>query len=105
MAAKPGQITVRFAYSRHVWPRHIHGSVALQFSPALSFQFTSVAKWPTSDDYTLAIENAVRDVLTARDALAQTSCKLLSVDWDTEASCEFGFAAAARAATLAAFEV
>jgi hypothetical protein len=103
--AKPGYVTVRFEYSRHVGPRNVHGAVVIQFSPASAFQFTSAAQWPTSANYTAAIERAVRDVLTARGALSLTCCKLLSVGWDATASCEVGFEAAARAATDAAFEV
>jgi len=105
MGASPGYVTVRFEYLRHVGPRHVHGSVAIQLSPASAFQFASEAQWPTSADYTAAIERAVRDVLVARGALSQTSCKLLSVGWDAAASCEVGFEAAARAAMDAAFEI
>ena len=105
MGASPGYVTVHFEYSRHVGPRHVHGAVVIQLSPAPAFQFTSAAQWPTSADYTAAIERVVRDVLSVRGALSQTSCKLLSVGWDAAASCEAGFEAAARAATDAAFEV
>ncbi len=105
MDAPPGEVTVHFEYTRHVGPRLVHGAVVLQFSRATSFQFTSVANWPGSDDYTVAVAEAVREVIAARGVLAQTSCTLISVRWDSMASCESGFAAAARAATLAAFEV
>lgn len=105
MAASPGYVAVRFEYSRVIGPRQIHGAVVLEFSPASAFQFVSATKWPTSDDYAAAVERAVRDVLTARGALSQTSCKLLSVGWVAGASCDVGFEAAARAATNAAFEV
>ncbi len=105
MDALPGDVTVRFEYTRHVGPRHVHGAVALQFARASAFQFTSVVTWPGSDDFDAAVAEAVRDVLAARGVLAQTSCKLVSVGWDALASCRSGFAAAARAATLAAFEV
>jgi hypothetical protein len=105
VGASPGHVTVRFEYSRAVGPRQVHGAVVIQLSPASAFHFTSVAKWPTSADYTATIERAVRDVLTTRGALSQTSCKLLAVGWDAAASCEVGFEAAARAATDAAFEV
>lgn len=105
MSASPGYVTVRFEYSRAVGPRQVHGAVVIELSPASAFHFTSVAKWPTSDDYTATIERAVRDVLTTRGAISQTCCKLLSVGWDAAASCEVGFEAAARAATNSAFEV
>jgi hypothetical protein len=105
VGTSPGYVTVRFEYSRHVGPRHVHGAVAIELSPASAYQFTTAARWPTSEDYTAVIESTIREVLTARGALSQTSCKLLSVGWDAAASCEVGFEAAARAATHAAFEV
>jgi len=83
----------------------VHGAVALQFSTAASFQFTSEATWPGPDDYTAAVLEAVRGTLAAKGVLAATTCKLIAVEWDAVASCRQGFAAAARAATLAAFEV
>lgn len=105
MGATPGYVTVRFEYSRVVGPRQIHGAVVIELSPASAFHFVSVAKWPTSADYSTIIERAVRGVLSARGVLSRTSCRLLSVGWDAAASCEVGFEAAARVATNAAFEV
>ena len=105
LGASPGYVTVRFQYSRHIGPRQVHGAVVIQFSPASTFQFTSAAQWPTSADYSAAIERAVRDVLTVRGTLSQTSCRLLSVGWDAVASCEVGFESAASAGTNAAFGV
>ncbi len=105
MDALLGDVTVRFEYTRNVGPRNVHGAVALQFSRAPSFQFMSVVTWPGSDNFDYAVAEAVRDALAARGVLDQTSCKLISVEWDAVASCRSGFTAAARAATLAALEV
>lgn len=102
---KPGEVTVAFDYSRHLGPRFVHGAVTLRFSGADSFAFSSSATWPTSEDYTSAIEAAVRDVLASKGALNRTACKLVAIRWDDISSCQAGFSAAARAAVLAAFEV
>lgn len=55
MDTRPGEVSIHFEYTRHVGPRHVHGAVGLQFSRSASFQFTSVALWPGSDDYTAAV--------------------------------------------------
>jgi hypothetical protein len=102
---KPGEVTVSFEYRRHIGPRFVHGSVTLQFSAGAAFQFCSKAKWPQSDDYTATVESAVREVLADHGVLELATCTLLSIEWDEVASCQAGFAAAARAATRAAFEV
>jgi hypothetical protein len=103
--AKPGEVTIAFEYRRHLGPRFMHGSVTLQFSTGAEFVFQTHAIWPANDDYTSAVERAIRDVLAEQGVLKQTTCTLQSVGWDEHNSCEAGFAAAARAATLAAFEV
>jgi hypothetical protein len=79
--------------------------VTLQFAPGTAFIFQAQASWPRSDDYTLAIERTVREVLSNHGVLHSTQCTLLCIDWDEISSCESGFAAAARAATVAALEV
>jgi hypothetical protein len=104
LRTKPGEVTVSFEYSRHVGPRFVHGAVTLQFGRGNGFEFRSEATWP-QEHYTAAIDRAVRDVLSELGALDSTTCALQSVGWDEVASCEAGFAAAARAATRAAFEV
>jgi hypothetical protein len=100
-----GEVTVSFEYRRHVGPRYVHGAVTLKFSPSRTFEFRSEAIWPPGEDYTSAIERAVREVLSARGVLHSTECTLCRVDWDDVASCESGFAAAGRGAALGAFEV
>jgi hypothetical protein len=102
---KPGEITVSFEYRRQAGPRVVHGSVTLQFSNGSSFRFRSQVRWPHNDDYTNTVEGAVREVLSERHALESTTCTLLRIEWDEVGSCQAGFAAAARAATRAAFEV
>jgi hypothetical protein len=101
----PWEVTVPFEYRRHVGPRYVHGSVTLQFSSSTGFKFESRAVWPQTDDYRCVVEQAVREVLSSRGVLDRTACTLVCVNWDGVASCESGFAAADRAATLAALEV
>jgi len=102
---KSGEVTVSFEHHRHVGPRYVHGSVTIQFSGGSPFQFRSQARWPQNDDYTDAVERAVREALVGLGALEETACTLLSIAWDEAGSCKAGFAAAARAATRSAFEV
>jgi len=100
----PGEVTVSFEYRRHVGPRYVHGSVTLQFAFSTGFQFKTQAIWPRGEDYTSAVERAVREVLANQGVLDCTSCTLVCIDWDEVASCAAGFEAAARAATRGAFE-
>lgn len=102
---KPGYVTVAFEYSRPVGPRAVHGGVKLGFTPAKSFSFHSTATWPTSDDYTNVVEAAVREALAEKGIADNAACTLIAVNWHEVNSCQKGFELAARAATLAAFEV
>jgi hypothetical protein len=102
---KPGLVTVSVDYSRPVGPRSVHGGVTLQFSVATSFNFTSTAVWPRSDDCTVAVERAVLGALEEKGVANKTACRLVAVRWHDVDSCQQGFECAARAATLAAFEV
>ena len=102
---KPGLVKVTFEYSRAMGPRSMHGGLTLEFSKAASYSFSSTAQWPSSDDYTNAVEASVREVLDSKGVANQTACKLTGVTWHPVNSCQSGFQHAARAATLAAMEV
>ena len=101
-----GGIEVTLEFMRHVGPRYIHGGVTLQFDSNLPYAFSSNAVWPTSDNYEVAIREAVENVLLERlGNLDKTRVLLKGVTWDEVNSCEAGFRRAALVATKAAFEV
>ena len=101
----PGQIEVTLEYSRHVGPRFIHGGVTLSFDSLQPYSFASEATWP-SDNYEQAVRESVEQTLIERHGvLERTRVVLKRVTWDKVSSCESGFARAARAAAIAAFEV
>jgi hypothetical protein len=102
-----GEIEVHFKFARHMGPKFIHGAVTLQFEAGRPYSFSSNAHWPSSgDNYEQAIRLTVEETLTAvQGHLNTTSVLLKSIEWDDISSCHSGFERAARAATLAAFEV
>lgn len=101
-----GGIEITLEFSRHVGARYIHGAVTLQFDSHLPYSFESHAIWPTSDNYEMAIQETVEEILRERlGDLSKTRVLLKRVGWDEVNSCESGFRRAARAATNAAFEV
>ena len=101
-----GGIEVTFEFSRHLGPRYVHGSVTLQFSSHLPYTFESTAVWPVSDNYEVAVQESVEEVLLAYlGDLSKTHVLLKRINWDEVSSCEAGFRQAARAATKAAFEI
>jgi len=101
-----GQVSVTFEFSRHVGPRYIHGGVTLQFDSLRPHSFESRANWPTTDQYEADIRGEVERVLLERlGSLDHCQVTLKGITWDAVNSCAAGFAQAARAATLMAFEV
>lgn len=99
-------IEVTLEFSRYVGPRYIHGAVTLMFDSHLPYSFQSQAVWPTSDNYEVAIQEAVEEILRERlGGLNKTRVLLKRIAWDEVNSCESGFRRAAKAATIAAFEV
>ena len=102
----PGQIEVTLSYHRHVGGRYIHGSLTLQFDGTRKYSFTSLATWPSTESYETAIKGAVDRALFERlGSLEHVAIVLTRVELDPVASSEAGFSEAARAATLAAFEL
>jgi hypothetical protein len=102
-----GEVEVQLKFARHMGPRFIHGAVTLQFSAGRAYSFSSNAHWPsTNENYEQAIRLAIEETLAAiQGHLNTTSVVLKSIEWDEISSCQSGFERAARAATLAAFEV
>jgi len=102
----PGQVEISFRYSRHVGPTHIHGGLTLRFDSLRPYSFVSRAQWPESDNYELAVREAVEQALVDRQGhIKSTRVVLERIEWDSINSCELGFRRAATAATRAAFEV
>jgi hypothetical protein len=102
----PAQVEVSFEFSRHMGPRFVHGGVTLSFDADKPYAFVSEATWPTPDNYESTIREAVEVVLIERQGgLERTRVLLKRIMWHEIDSCESGFRQAARAATLAAFEV
>lgn len=87
---------------RNVGPRGIHGCVTLEFERAPDFRFTSVATWPQTDNYDLAVERAVQETLVQLQSPYTFACRLVSIQWHSVDSCQSGFEFAARLATRAA---
>ena len=101
-----GQVEVSFSFSRHVGPRYVHGAVTLQFDGLLPYSFVSQAKWPTGGNYDAAVRRAVEAALSDRlGALERVAVTLKRIEFDPVNSSQLGFERAARAATLAAFDV
>lgn len=101
-----GEVEIGFRYERHLGPRFIHGGVTLQFGGAGAYAFTSTANWPGSENYDEAIRLVVEATLReVQGHLRSPHVCLKEIEWDAVSSCQRGFENAARAATLAAFEV
>ena len=105
-AVSIGQVEISFSFSRHVGPRYIHGAVTLEFDGLRPYSFVSQATWPAGDNYEAAVRRAVESALTDRlGALAHVAVTLKRIEFDSVNSSQVGFERAARAATLAAFDV
>jgi hypothetical protein len=101
-----GGVEVSFEFRRHVGGKYIQGAVGLQFDDHFPYEFVSVAVWPTSDNYEIAIRESIEGVLMERlGNLDRTRVTLKSIVWDDVASCESGFRRAAKVATEVAFDV
>jgi hypothetical protein len=97
---------VAFEFHRHVGPRFVHGAVTLRFESGPAYAFASRAQWPEGENHEEAVREAVEEVLLEKlGTLEGTSVLLSHIRWDPINSSESGFRRAARAATIAAFEV
>lgn len=101
-----GQVEVSFAFDRHVGPKFIQGAVTLQFDGTKAYSFKSEASWPNTDNYEDAVRKVIEEtLLMVQGHMDSPKVILRSIQWHEVSSCQFGFERAARAATLAAFEV
>jgi hypothetical protein len=102
---QPRDVKVTFEFSRHLGPRFIQGGVTLRFASSASFVFLSLAKWP-NDNLDTAVREAIEEVLIKKIGTIDTTKVILeAIVWDPINSSESGFRKAARAATIAAFDV
>lgn len=100
------EVEISFEFSRHLGPRFIHGAVTLQFEGSKQYEFRSTASWPGGDNYEEAVRLAVEGTLKEiQGHLRSPGVLLKKIEWNEISSCQAGFERAARAATLAAFEV
>ena len=101
-----GQVSISFEYTRHIGPRYIHGGVTILFDALKNYSFTSNVSWPTGenydDDIRVSIEDAIRSIQGHIEFPAVVLDKII---WNEFSSCRSGFIRAARAATLAAYDV
>ena len=77
----------------------------LRFEPAEEFAFCDMVAWPAEiGNYSAAVEEVIREVLSKHDALHTTSVTLESAQFHSVNSCESGFKIAARFAVESAFQ-
>jgi hypothetical protein len=80
-----------------------HGYVVLEFERASEFAFVSAVSWPEGDNFSSAVETAVREALSELKQSQSFLCRLTEIRFHEIDSSAVGFSRAARQATIAAF--
>lgn len=96
------EIQIRFQYSEGLGARSESAGVSLQLSTHDTYEFVNAAQW-TEYDFGYAVEKGVRDGLIESDINPDLGIQIVleSVDYDSSASSEHSFYAAAKSAAKA----
>lgn len=97
-----GEIQIRFQYSEGLGGRIDSAGVSLRLSTYDSYEFVNAARW-AEYDFGYAVEKGIRDGLTESDIDPDIGIQIVleSVDYDSVASSEHSFYAAAKSAAKA----
>ena len=83
-------------------PKHIHGSVTLDFEPSESFGFESLVEWPPGGNYDefvrFGVYSALFSSLNGNNGVC-VKATLKEIEFEEFNSCAVGFQEAAKKAT------